>query len=89
MEVDNSDIDIEFEHAEDSFMILKASADETSPPDDSASEELQSESSDSAFLDIDLDEIGDEEIDTAESIDLDDRQELEEVSSDVYDSGNY
>ena len=91
LEVDNPDVDIELtsvEHAEDSFMILNADVDETSPPDDdsaSTSEESQSESSDSSFLDIDLDDvIEDEEIDITESIELDEHQvnqELEEVSS--------
>jgi hypothetical protein len=87
LEVDNPNVDIELTSVEDSFMILNAGVDETSPPDDSApaSEESQSESSDSSFLDIDLDdEIEDEEIDTTESIELDEHQvnqELEEVSS--------
>jgi hypothetical protein len=84
LEVDNPDVDNELTSVEDSFMILNAGVYETSPPDDSApaSEESQSESSDSSFLDIDLDdETEDEEID---SIELDERQvnqELEEVSS--------
>ena len=90
IEVDSSDGDIDLasaRHAEDSFMILNDRVDETSPLDDSvsAAEESQSESSDSSFLNIDLDdEIDDEEIDAAESIDLDEQQvnqELEEVSS--------
>jgi hypothetical protein len=77
LEVDNPDVDIELTSVEDSFMILNAGVDET--------EESQSESSDSSFPDIDLDdEIEDEEIDTTESIELDEHQvnqELEEVSS--------
>ena len=83
--LDNSDVDIELttvEHAEDSFIILNAGVDETSqPPDGSApaSEDLQSESSDSSFLDID--EIDDEEIDTTENVEHQVSQELEEVSS--------
>ena len=83
--LDNSDVDIELttvEHAEDSFIILNADVDETSqPPDESApaSEDLQSESSDSSFLDID--EIDDEEIDTTENVEHQVSQELEEVST--------
>jgi hypothetical protein len=90
-EVDNSDVDNDLTSvrlAEDSFMVLNDHVDETSPLDDSESmlEESQSESSDdSSFLNIDLDDdIEDEEIDTTESLDLDERQvnqELEEVSS--------
>lgn len=88
-EVDNSDVDIgliSVEHEGDSFMILNASVDETNPPCDPApaSEESDSESSDSSFLDIDLDDgIEGEEIDTTESIELERKvnQELEEVSS--------
>ena len=87
-EVDNSDVDADLtsvRHAEDSFMILNDRVDETSPLDGSESEELQSKSSDhSSFLNIDIDDaIEDEEIDTTESIDLDEKQvnqELEEVS---------
>jgi len=79
LQMDNPDVDIEH-----SFMILDAGVDETSPLDHSASasEESQSESSDSSFLDIDLDETEDEEIDTTQSIELDEHQvnqELEEV----------
>ena len=90
-EVDNSDVDIDLTSvrlAEDSFMVLNDRVDETSSLDDSESapEGSQSESSDdSSILNIDLDgDIEDEEIDTTESIDLDEQQvnqELEEVSS--------
>ena len=90
LEVDSSDVDIDLTSvrlAEDSFMILNDRVDEISPLDDpeSALEESQSESSDdSSFLNLDLDDaIEDEEIDTTESIDLDEKQvnqELEEVS---------
>lgn len=90
MEMDNPGVHIELtsvENAEDSFMVVNTGVDETTPLDDyaPASEESdsQSESSDSSFLDIDLiDEINDEEIDTTESIELDEHQvnqELEEV----------
>ncbi|KAF8124364.1 hypothetical protein EV363DRAFT_1227517 [Boletus edulis] len=91
LEVDNSDVDIDLtsvEHAEDSFMILNDGVDETSPSDGSASasEEAQSESSDSSFLDIDLpDEMEDDEISTTESIEPDEQhvnQDLEEVDID-------
>jgi hypothetical protein len=82
LEEDNPDADIELssvERAEDSFMILNAGVDDTRPPDDSA-DDSQSEFSDSSFLDID--EIEDGEIDTTQSIELDEvNQELEEVSS--------
>ena len=86
--MDNSDVDVDLtsvEHAEDSFMLVNASVDKPTPPDDSAStiEDLQSEFSDSSsFLDIYLeDEIEDEEIDTVESINIQVNQDLEEVSS--------
>jgi hypothetical protein len=91
MEADNSDVDNDLtsvEHAEDSFMILDDGVDETSPPDGSASasEESQSESSDSSFLDIDLaDDLEDDEISTTESIEPDEQhvnQDLEEVDID-------
>jgi hypothetical protein len=88
LEMDNSDVDVDLtsvEHAEDSFMLVNASVDKPTPPDDSAStiEDLQSEFSDSSsFLDIYLeDEIEDEEIDTVESINIQVNQDLEEVSS--------
>lgn len=90
LEVDNSDVDIDLtsvRHAEDSFMILNEHVDETSALDGSvsASEESQSEPSDSSYLNIDLDDdIDDQEIDSAESIDLDEQEangELEDVSS--------
>ena len=90
LEVDNPDVDIESTSVEDSFMILNDDGvDEANLPDDSApaseSEESQSESSDSSFLDIDLDdEIEDQQIDTPQSVELDEHQvnqELEEVSS--------
>lgn len=92
MELDKSGVDIDLtsvRHADESFMILNDRLDETSPLDGSAfaSEESQSESSDSSYLNIDLDdEIEDEEIDTTESVDLDEQQanlnrELEDVSS--------
>jgi hypothetical protein len=87
LEVENSDVDIDLtsvEHAEDSFMLLNPSVDKSSPPDDSASisEDLQSDFSDSSFLDIYLeDEIEDEETNTTESIELQVNQDLEEVSS--------
>ncbi|KAF8549818.1 hypothetical protein OG21DRAFT_542691 [Imleria badia] len=80
LEVDNSDVDIgltSVRHAEDSFMILNDHLDETTLLDGSVSapEETQSVSSDSSYLNIDLDdEIEDEEIDTTESIDLDEQQ---------------
>ena len=90
LEVDNSDVDLDLTSvrlAEDSFMVLNDRVDETILLDDSksVSEESQPESSDnSSFLDIDLeDDSEDEEIDTTESIDLDEKQvnqELEEVS---------
>lgn len=68
LEVDSSDVDIEL--TEDPFMISNDSA--------PGSDDSQSESSDSSFLDIDLD---DEEVDTIESIEVDEHQELEYVSS--------
>jgi hypothetical protein len=79
LELDSSDVDIEL--TEDPFMVLNDSA---SAAEDS--DESQSESSDSSFLDIsDLDdEIEDEEIDTTESVQVDEHQanqELEYVSS--------
>ena len=90
LEVDNSDVDLDLTSvrlAEDSFMVLNDRVDETILLDDSksVSEESQPESSDnSSFLDIDLeDDSEDEEIDTTESIDLDEQQvnqELDEVS---------
>ena len=76
LEVDGSDVDIELTASEDPFMISNGSA--------PASDESESESSDSSFLDIDLDEIEDEEIDTTESIEVDEYQvdqELEYVGS--------
>jgi hypothetical protein len=87
LQVDNSDVDIESTSVEDSFMILDADGvAETSPPDDSApaSEESRSESSDSSFLDIYLDDEIEDEDDTTQSIELDEHQvnqELEEVSN--------
>lgn len=72
LEVDTYDVDIEM--TEDPFTILNDSA--------PASDESQSEFSDSSFLDID--EIEDEEIDATESIEVDEHQmnqELEGVSS--------
>ena len=81
MEGDTSGV----EHAEDSFMVLNAGElDEISPLPDDAAEE----SSDSSFLDIDLDDVtDDEEMDTIESVELDDEhqvnQELEEVRNDM------
>ena len=93
LEEENPDVDIieltSVEHVGDSFMVLNAGVDETSPPLDSApgsdSEESQSEFSDSSFLDIDLDdEIEVEGIDTTETISIDEhevKQELDEVSS--------
>jgi hypothetical protein len=75
LEVDSSDANIE--PTEDPFTILNDSA--------LGSDESQSESSDSSFLDIDLDdEFDDEEIDTIESIEVDEHQvnkNLEDVSS--------
>jgi len=75
MEVDGVELSVE-----DSFTILNEVTDDSAhAPDDS-----QSESSDSSFLDIDLDDLDDEEIDASGSIELDEHkvnQELEEVSS--------
>ena len=76
-ELDGSDVDIEL--TEDPFMVLNDTA-----PASEDSDESQSESSDSSFLDIsDLDdEIEGDEIDTTESIQVDQvNQELEYVSS--------
>lgn len=90
LEVDDSDIDIDLtsvRYAEDSFMILNDHMDETGPLDGpvSASEESPSESSDSSYLNIDLDDdIDDQEIDATESMDLEEQEanhELDEVSS--------
>ena len=94
LEVGNSDVDVDLTSvrpAEDSFMpVLNDRVDETSPPVDgsvSASEESQSESSDSSYLNTDLDRddnIDDGEIDTAEFMHLNEQQvnqELGEVSS--------
>lgn len=91
LEVVNSDVDIDLtsvRHAEDSFMILNDHLDETSPPDGSVlASESQSESSDSSYMNIGLDDdIDDQEIDITESMDLDEQQgnqELEDVSSDI------
>lgn len=90
LEVDNSDVDIglaSVRGADDSFMVLNDHVDETSPQDDSESalEELQSASSDSSYLNIDMDDdddIDNEEIDATESVDLNGQQpdsDLEEV----------
>ncbi|KAG8215118.1 hypothetical protein J3R82DRAFT_8569 [Butyriboletus roseoflavus] len=92
LEVDDSDVDIDLtsvRHAEDSFMILNDHVDETGPLDGSVSlsEESQSESSDSSYLNIYLDDdIDDQEIDAIESMDLDGQraiQELEEADVEV------
>lgn len=91
LEVDSSNVDNDLPciELEDSFMNMNNHVDETNPQDDSvsASGESQSESSDSSYLNIDLDDdTDDEEIDTTESMDLDEQQpnrDLEEVSSDM------
>ena len=92
LEEDNSDVDIDLtsvRHAKDSFMILSDCIDDASPLDDTVapSEESQSESSDSSYLNIGLgSDIDDEEIDsTTASMDLDEQgnQELDEVSSGI------
>lgn len=90
LEVDDSDVDIDLtsvREAGDSFMTVNDTVDETNLLDGFVPEDSSSESSDSSYLNIGLDEETEhEEIDAIGSIDLDGEQvnqDLEEVSNRV------